>query len=712
MTISRSIPAALALLLAVWMPAAAGAASAEELEKQFLAKIDELLPGMGAKAIEDRAKPQMALEGLCVENSTPDKQVERGALCRAIMQRVGPDVAMPARVWMLRKIEPIGRAEVVAPLTRLLADPDAQIRETARRALQNNPAPEAAAALRAELAKAQDECWTVAIINALAFRKDAEAVPQLAKLCEAKNDKIAQAAINALGCIGDDYSVQALVYLRKTARAELKGAVTDASFHAAEALIARGGHKQAGEIYTELAAADRPEHVRITALQGLAAAKGADALPELLKIIGGPDPRMQLVAARCAQSIPGQKVTQELTASLRGVSPAARAVLLEAIGKRGDKSALPAVTRFLQARRPQVRIAAIEATRYIGDASVVEPLAKIAAGSTGPDRDAARESLKYMVGRDVDERILSAAAKADARVRAELVRAAAVRLMKPALPLLLAAVNDADESVRVPVIYNIGKLATPQDLSQVLQAFAGLQASHDQAKDALVRICSRISGEAERTQPLIDILPSSQPAVQVVVLQALGSLRGQAALTTIRSSLKSPVPQVQQAAAKALADWGPIYVTEWVFAGPYKKDGAAITELFDTAFPPESDDAGVEWKPVKGQRGRDIDLQRLAKDENCCGYLRTQLISESEQEVVLTFGSDDGIKVWLNGQVIHGVNATRGLQVDQDKVKARLKAGTNTLLVKVTQGGGQWAVACGIQALVGGPPDTVKIQAQ
>ena len=41
------------------------------------------------------------------------------------------------------------------------------------------------------------------------------------------------------------------------------------------------------------------------------------------------------------------------------------------------------------------------------------------------------------------------------RVKAELVRAAAVRLMKPAMDELLAATNDSDESVRVPIIYNL-----------------------------------------------------------------------------------------------------------------------------------------------------------------------------------------------------------------------------------------------------------------
>lgn len=702
------------LLLLVWMPGYALAASPAELEQQFLVKIDELLPGMGAKRIEDRQEPQLAFERICMENSAPDKQVERAALCRAMMQRVGPDVAMPARVWLLRKVEPIGRDEVVERLTELLGDSEPRIRELARRALANNPAPEAAASLRSELGKAEDELWQAALINALAARRDLQAVPQLAKLSEGKSDLVAAAAITALGQMGNDYAVQALMYLRKTARPQLRATVVDASFHVAEALMDRGDNAQAAAIYTEMMDAGRPENIRITALQGLTAAKGADAIPQLLELINGPDERLQLVAARCAQRVPGARVTRQLTKSLETASPGARAVLLEMLGQRGDKRAMKAVAKYLEANDPDVRIAAVGAMRFIGDGSMVQPLARFAAENDGPQRDAARDSLKWMKGQDVDQKILDSIGKQPDRVNAELVRAAAVRLMKPALPALLANVGDPDESVRVPVIYNIGKLATPQDLSQVLLAFGKLQPgrNEDTARDALVQICSRIGDGDARTRALIEILPAAEPGVQAVVVQALGRLRGQGALEAIREARKSPAPRVQQAAKKALADWGPVYCTEWVFAGPYKKDGADGAALFDEVFPPEGGDDGVEWKPVKGQRGKSVDLEKLAKVENACGYLRTEIVSDKQQDVVLMFGSDDGLKVWLNGSVVHANNAVRGLTLNEDKAPAKLKKGANTLLVKVTQGGGSWAMSCGIRAVEGGPPDAIQLEAK
>lgn len=704
-TIALIVPA---VILAGWIALPASAASPEELTKQFVAKIDELMPGMGANKIEDRKESQIAFERICFENSAPDKPAEREAVCRAIMQRVGADVPMPARVWLLRKVESIGRDEVVEPLTALMSESNGQIRELARRALANNPSPKAAAALRAELGKAKQPAWRLALINALGWRRDSQAAPQLAKLAGAKGEAVAKAAIVALARIGDDYCVESLAYLRKNARPELKDAVTDASFEVAEALLARGADQKAAAIYEEFNKPDVAERVRLTAIQGIAKAKGADAVADLMKVIGGSDERLQLAAARSLQNVAGEAVTKKMVAALAKASPDAQAVLIEAVGRRGDASALEALAKYLDAGDADVRTAAIGAMRYVGNGSVVEPLAKLAAKSTGPERDAARESLKWMRGQCVDDAIVSQLGKADARVNAELARAAAVRLMKPAFDSLLAYVNDTDESVRVPVIYNVGKLATPEDLTRVLDAFGKIDAGQnaDAVKEAIVRICSKIGDENARTQPLIAMLSSAEPAVQVVIVQSLSSLRGQPALQAIRDCRTASNPQVKEAAQKALADWGPLYCTDWAFSGPYEAEGADLAKLFDAKFAPE--EGKGEFNPVKGQKGRNIDLKKIADKQNCCGYLRTRIDSDTDQEVVLSFGSDDGVKVWLNDAVILEKNLTRAFSMDEDKVTARLKKGPNTLLVKVTQGGGDWAFACGIAAAQGGPPDTIK----
>ena len=67
-------------------------------------------------------------------------------------------------------------------------------------------------------------------------------------------------------------------------------------------------------------------------------------------------------------------------------------------------------------------------------------------------------------------------------------------------------------------------------------------------------------------------------------------------------------------------------------------------------------------------------------------YLRTKVWSPKEQKAKLELGSDDGVKVWLNGQLVHANNAERPAVPGQDKADVTLKEGSNPMLVKLDAG--------------------------
>lgn len=709
--------AVIAMLLATWT-APAFAASAGEMQKQFLATIDELMPGMGAEKIVDRQKSQTAFEQLCVENSGPAKQAEQAALCAAMMERVGPDVAMPARVWLLRKVETIGRDEVVGRLTELMGDKEAQIRELARRALENNPAPSAGAALRQELDAAKDDAWRVALINALAFRLDGQASPQIAKLAADSDTAVATAAVSALGSIADDKALETLAAMRKEASPPMRDSVAAASLKAAETLIAKGNKSQAATIYESLLSPDATESVRIAAVNGIAAAKSAEAVPQLLKLIAGKNEHMRMVAGQCVASIPGESVTRQLVDALAGASPDTQAVLIDSLGQRGDASALPAILKLMKSDSADVRIAAAGALRHLGNGSTVESLVDFAAGTDGAERDAARGSLQWMRGRDVDEAIVKMIPSAKDRARSELVRAAAVRNIKSAYDLLLRNTNDPDESVRVAAISSIGASTAVKDLPKALKAFENLSGEQtlQAAKEALVAICKRQSEENQQAKPLLEAMPDADPSAQVIAIQALTSLRGQETLEALQKLRESKNAAIKQAADTAVLAWDPVHCTQWVWVGPFKKEGVVGDKLFDMSFPPEESKAKVEWKPLqrgpKKEKNPEIDLLPISNEENCCVYLQTRVRSKNDCDVVLSFGSDDGIKVWLNGAVMHTRRVSEGFKLDADKLPAKLKKGWNTVLVKVTQVKGEWAFSFGIKAADGGPVEGLKFEAR
>lgn len=71
-------------------------------------------------------------------------------------------------------------------------------------------------------------------------------------------------------------------------------------------------------------------------------------------------------------------------------------------------------------------------------------------------------------------------------------------------------------------------------------------------------------------------------------------------------------------------------------------------------------------------------------------YARSVVQSDREQAATLLTGSDDAIRVWLNGKLVLDRLTARAAQADEDAAPVRLRAGKNTLLVEVSTLAGGW----------------------
>jgi len=103
----------------------------------------------------------------------------------------------------------------------------------------------------------------------------------------------------------------------------------------------------------------------------------------------------------------------------------------------------------------------------------------------------------------------------------------------------------------------------------------------------------------------------------------------------------------------------------------------------------------VTWTPYTSPTDA-IDFTRIYTDgqtNNCVAYAYTTVTSPVADDTMLTVGSDDAVRVWLNGKLVHTNVATRGVVVDADIVSVHLNQGVNTLLVKVVNGGAGWGFA-------------------
>ena len=95
----------------------------------------------------------------------------------------------------------------------------------------------------------------------------------------------------------------------------------------------------------------------------------------------------------------------------------------------------------------------------------------------------------------------------------------------------------------------------------------------------------------------------------------------------------------------------------------------------------------------------DIGLAESRNLDHFSSYALIILVSATDQpNVTMHTGSDDSIKVWLNGENVFTNPTNRGRSRWQDKFQVNLKKGDNLLLVKVSEAGGGWGMHVGISA--------------
>jgi hypothetical protein len=147
------------------------------------------------------------------------------------------------------------------------------------------------------------------------------------------------------------------------------------------------------------------------------------------------------------------------------------------------------------------------------------------------------------------------------------------------------------------------------------------------------------------------------------------------------------------------------YFQYWLLCGPFtNKDGAGretdyLKEMGGEALASptpglsfDSESQGkVYWTKYASPVFSQIDLESFYEKKNLVvAYAFCRIYSPSRQKVKATFGSNDGIQIFLNGQRIYKNFTKRSLIADEDEVTLDLKEGSNDLLLKIDQNKGAW----------------------
>lgn len=233
---------------------------------------------------------------------------------------------------------------------------------------------------------------------------------------------------------------------------------------------------------------------------------------------------------------------------------------------------------------------------------------------------------------------------------------------------------------------------------------------------AVKAICKRVNDDDACRQDLLVVLEKTRGPGKARLVPLVPLKRDPELLGKFAALAKDTDKQSARAAQQVLDYFNGLgktgdFITSWMVSGPYMAGQGG--SIFDEAFAPEEADGKAVWKTMRLQADANgvyaADFVPLFGGDQRAVYIKATLRSARAREILFAAGSDDGLKVWLNGELIHAKNAQRGVKPGEDQFRGRLKAGDNIVLCKVIQYTQGWGACMGLRSPDGGPALGVSV---
>lgn len=528
-----------------------------------------------------------------------------------------------------------------------------------------------------------------AVINGLAQRGDRAAGPAIGARTATSESLVRAAALKALGMLGDARSVKLL----------LAAAVgTNATEVAAARLsLAQLSAQGVGDAIKENLRSSSTPLAKAEAARALAERGDASALPALVELSRGTGRAAEAsMEALTALSSPADlaKLVQLVVTSHEPVHASATAGVIRRSITRwlqaGQKIDATPLAQGVRAAAPAARIALLQISGTLTNSEIRSALREAMEDADIQIRTAAMQGMSETTDPELAPDLENIARSCESAMLRNLATRAVVRLATENAPA------GASPESRVEPLGRI--LSAPQArVEQARIALAGVA--------AIPGIRSLQIAEAALANP--SLANEAAGALAQLAPGVTDSREGIRALEAISSSQASP--QIKAACSATLVELlnRAAFLRNWEVSGPYRQESKNYSDLFSIAFPPELSGAAIAWKPARfvspSPTAYILDLLKEWPGEQCTAYARTVVESSAAQPALLELGSDDGLKVWLNGDLVYQNNTARPIQPGSDKVKVNLKSGRNELLVKVTQNNQGWALCARLLSEEGTP---------
>lgn len=475
--------------------------------------------------------------------------------------------------------------------------------------------------------------------------------------------------------------------------------------------------------------------VRIHALRALGKVGDRESVDLLVPFLSEQYTEDERNAARISlQSLTDDGVDQLILYWLKQVEATAKVNLISVIAERGFHDAVPELLPEVQSADLDVHHAAIQALGALGREQDLPDLIHLLNSPSCKDDWGQLEAAIVQTANRIESPtarthpIFTALSRTnEPKMKCSLFRILSELGTDLARKVLRDALRDPNIQVRYSAfqsyLHALSNATDKTDAEKVKDYRLALHWAKSLDETKIVLTAAAGIGQEDALDlvvPYLDQIPLRECAASsaVAISAHLTDTDGPHVKEVLHKILSfTQVDEVRSKAQALLKDIGKYenYITNWQISGAYRQEGKTCLELFDIAFPPEEPNpVGIQWRSVPQGINPDhpwlVDVgQLLSEEENQVTYLYTWFESPIEGMARLEMGSDDGMKVWLNGKLVHTNNVTRAVAPGEDTVEVPIQAGWNSLLVKLTQNTSTWGMCLRVQDRDGNPLDGILV---
>ncbi|MDZ7720766.1 MAG: family 16 glycoside hydrolase [Balneolaceae bacterium] len=507
-------------------------------------------------ALGSDLQARYALSSLANYVARPGAESEKRAFETALLSEIQKDHSHEVQSFLMEQLR-LSASDRSVPVLESFLTHD-RLYNDALRVFLIIDSPAAANSIRQSL-PASEGPKKVALIKALGELKDRQSVEMIQHAAGSDQWPLVRMSLFALSNIGEPGASSLFEQAIDTNSGFRQSEIISYYAGYAEALLESGYAAESDVIAEYFLKGEFPAHIKSSALQIRFQVQGEEIVDELIQIAQNSEQILATSALRLINELEGEEITNKLIDGFEESSSESNATyFIEALGDRGDLSAVSVLRDQSEHSSSEIRLAALQALHQIQDE--VEPeLAIGVLDKANTDQEIEQiENLLLQLEPDV---VVPVAAKSltevSSKTKPVLIDLLATYRANDHKTTVLNEWDSDEEAVRVAVYDYLGVVGNETDADLLVERFND-DISDDELQflqTALASVLNRSVAETERDQLFRTYYNNGSNLQKARLTSTVPHIDGMNTVDIIETSLRHSNAQVQSASMEVMGMW-------------------------------------------------------------------------------------------------------------------------------------------------------------